>query len=69
MDSIDVIAMGLTFGLVMFITVALCDKAGKWLSRRRANKILRIIDWPKPEVSEEVRRRMHALRAFTDNVK
>ncbi len=46
MNDIDMYAMGLTFGLVMFITVALCDKATKWLHRRKANRILRSINWP-----------------------
>ncbi len=46
MSNLDVIAMGFTFGLVMFITVALCDKAIRWLHRRRYNRILRSINWP-----------------------
>jgi hypothetical protein len=35
------------FAIVIFLTVVLSDKVIKWLGRRRANRILRTIAWPK----------------------
>jgi hypothetical protein len=42
-----VLPFALVFAIVMYLTVALTDKFMKWLDRRKWNRILRTIDWPK----------------------
>ena len=46
MTDIDVVLMGITFALVMFIIVATYDKLAKIWARRRQQRIIDSINWP-----------------------
>lgn len=47
MERVDLCAMAVVFMLVMFLTVALSQRVISWFYKRKWNRILRSIDWPK----------------------